>query len=146
MRVIPALTEHAEAWIQLRTALWPGWPDDHPREIAEYFADPPERAACFLAEDSEGRLVGFAEVGLRDYAEDCDTSPVGYLEGIYVAPEARLTGVGRLLVEAGEAWARAKGCTEMASDREITNEESGAFHISIGFEEVIRTVCYRKDL
>ena len=30
---------------------------------------------------------------LREYAEDCLTSPVGYLEGIYVVPELRGHGV-----------------------------------------------------
>jgi len=44
--------------------------------------------------------VGFVEVSLRPYAEGCDTRPVGYLEGGYVAPEWRGQGIGRALVEA----------------------------------------------
>ncbi|NIT86785.1 MAG: GNAT family N-acetyltransferase, partial [Gemmatimonadetes bacterium] len=73
-------------WARLRTALWPEAPADHPREIAAYFSDPPPDAACLLAEDDEGRIVGFAEVGMRRCAEGCESSPVAYLEGIYVDP------------------------------------------------------------
>ena len=32
----------------------------------------------------------------RPYADGCDTSPVGYLEGWYVDPDLRRTGVGAL--------------------------------------------------
>jgi aminoglycoside 6'-N-acetyltransferase I len=91
-------------------------------------------------------IVGFAEVGLRAYAEDCVTSPVGYLEGIYVVDAERGRGVGRALVAAGEQWARAQGCTEMASDRELANEASGLFHQALGYEEVERIVCFKKSL
>lgn len=136
----------AAAWSRLRTELWPEWPDDHPREVAAYLADPPTHAACFVAEDESGEVVGFAEVGMRDYAEGCHTVPVGYLEGIYVDPSARREGHGRALVVACEAWARSRGCTEMASDRALDDEGSGDFHLAIGFDEAHRIVCYRKAL
>ena len=115
-------------------------------EISAFLAARPEDSDCFVAVDPGGRVVGFAEVRLREYAEDCRSSPVGYLEGIYIEPDARGSGVGRRLVLAGEEWARSKGCTEMASDRALENEESGAFHLAVGYEESIRMVCYRKDL
>lgn len=130
----------------MRTELWPESPDDHPREVAEYFADPPEDVSCFVAVSTEGEVTGFAEAGLRRSAEGCATSPVGYLEGIYVAPGFRRTGVGRALVLACEAWARSRGCTEMGSDRALDNDASGAFHVATGFDEVGRVVSYRKEL
>lgn len=135
-----------EAWIALRDALWPGSRADHEAEVPAWLAKPPEREACFVAELRDGRLIGFVEARLREYAEDCLTTPVGYVEGIYVVPEARVMGVGRALVEAAEAWAHGLGCTEMASDRELTNEPSGAFHEAVGYQETVRIVCYRKSL
>ena len=144
--VRPAEPRDTADWIRLRTELWPEEPEDHPPEIEAYFSRPPERSICLLAEEPEHGIIGFAEVGLRDYAEECRTSPVGYLEGIYVQPGARRTGAGRALVRAGEEWARTRGCSEMASDRALDNEPSGVFHEAVGFTEVHRVVCYRKEL
>lgn len=146
VRVRPVTYADREAWVELRTALWPEHPDDHPPEVAAFLRDPPEEASCLLVEDGEGTVVGFAEVGLRRYAEGCTSSPVGYLEGIYVETGARREGYARALVKACEAWARAQGCTEMASDRALDDDESGAFHLAVGFEEANRIICYRKAL
>jgi aminoglycoside 6'-N-acetyltransferase I len=145
-RVRPAQIDDAREWTALRIELWPESPLDHAPEVAAFLADPPASAACFVAEDRHGRLVGFVEAGLRSYAEECTTSPVGYIEGIFVLPSLRRAGVGRALVEAAESWARSRGCSEMASDRALANEASGGFHVAVGFEEVNRIVCYRKDL
>lgn len=146
MRVRDAEARDADGWARLRERLWPGSAGEHTREIATYVRGEPVRWVCLVAEDDAGDLVGFVEVGLRDYAEGCRTSPVGYLEGIYVRPGSRSSGVGRMLVEAAEEWARRQGCIEMASDRELDNEASGRFHRALGYEEVERIVCFRKDL
>jgi aminoglycoside 6'-N-acetyltransferase I len=146
VRVRPAAPEDTEAWVEMRSLLWPHSPEDHPREIADYFRAPPERAACLIADHEEQGAIGFAEVGLRAYAEECLSSPVGYLEGIYVRAAHRRSGVGRALVDAGKAWARASGCTEMASDRALDDTVSGHFHAKVGFGEVHRIVCYRMTL
>lgn len=90
--------------------------------------------------------VGFAEVSLRDDAEGCSSNPVGYLEGWFVADRARGRGVGRALLEAGEAWARARGCVEFASDAETTNPSGIAAHEALGFTEVCRIVCFRRPI
>ncbi|MEK9509562.1 aminoglycoside 6'-N-acetyltransferase [Gemmatimonadota bacterium Y43] len=135
-----------DAWIRLRDALWPGTPDDHRSEVDAFLSRPSPRDACFLAVAPEGAVIGFAEARLREYADGCVTSPVGYLEGIWVEPDHRRTRVGEALVAAVEGWARSRGCTEMASDRALDNEASGRFHEAAGFEEVERAVLYRKAL
>lgn len=103
-------------------------------------------AACFLAE-VEGVPAGFAQCQLRhDYVEGTETSPVGYLEGIFVDAPFRRRGCARALLRACEQWAREKGCTEFASDCELENETSLAFHLKMGFEEANRIICFRKEL
>ena len=103
--------------------------------------------AVFLGKTPAGEYVAFIMLSLRyEFVEGTDSSPVGYVEGIYVAPGHRRAGVARRLVEAGEAWCREQGCTEMASDAEIENVDSQAFHERLGFEEANRVVCYRKGL
>ncbi|HEY0159884.1 MAG TPA: GNAT family N-acetyltransferase [Thermoanaerobaculia bacterium] len=119
----------------LRHALWPDCPlDEEP-------VDP-----AFVAVGEDGALVGFVEVRLRSHAEDCESSPVGYLEGWYVVEQLRRSGIGAQLVRAAEDWARAQGCTEMASDTWLDNTVSHRAHEALGYEEVERLVHYRKAL
>lgn len=124
------------------------WNHHAPEELAEDFALMLSDAnnAVFLC-CIEEEPVGFAHASLRrDYVEGTTSSPVGFLEGIFVLETFRCRGVASDLLYACENWARAQGCTEFASDCELTNEESIAFHGKLGFEEVNRIVCFRKDL
>lgn len=79
-----------------------------------------------------------------DYVNGCETSPVVFLEGIYVKPEHRKSGAGRALCAAVGQWGAAAGCSEMASDANLTNTVSHAFHGALGFEETERVVFFRK--
>ncbi len=125
----------------------------------------------------EGRAIGFAQCGLRhDYVEGtktspvgylegifvaeeyrnrglaknmekaCETSPVGYLEGIFVAEEYRNRGLAKNMEKACEKWAKEQGCVEFASDCEWNNIDSWKFHLKMGFEEANRIICFRKKL
>ena len=103
-------------------------------------------AAVFIAEEA-GTAVGFAQCQLRhDYVEGTETSPVGYLEGIYVDEAYRGRGIARELLEVCEEWARGKGCAEFASDCEIDNTDSLKFHLKVGFKEEGRIICFAKKL
>jgi len=131
----------------MRRALWPGADEDHARETEQFFtARVRNLLVVLIAFDGSGRPVGFAELSIRNCAEGCETDRVGYLEGWYVVPDARRKGVGRALVEAAEAWARAQGCTEFGSDTEIDNAVSAAAHHALGFTETERLRTFRKPL
>ena len=124
------------------------WPDHAVEEMRSAFAETIVKpdAAFFLAYTDE-TAVGFAQCQLRyDYVEGTDSSPVGYLEGIYVADGYRQQGVARELLTACESWAKAKGCTEFASDCELDNVQSLQFHLNVGFEEVNRIICFTKKI
>ena len=99
-----------------------------------------------IAIDEQGEALGFAELSIRGYAEDCKTDRVAYLEGWYVEPEARRNGVGRALVRAAEDWGRRQGCTEFGSDALIDNDVSARAHLALGFEETVQLRCFRKSL
>jgi aminoglycoside 6'-N-acetyltransferase I len=101
----------------------------------------------FIAESSDGTLIGFLEANLRSTADGCDEKlPVGYLEGWFVAGARRGKGVGTALLRAAEDWARAQGCVEMASDTDISNTVSQRVHQASGFTVSTRGVLYRKPL
>ena len=129
---------------ELASRMW----EHDPAELAAEFAVMTEsaEAACFLAFDGE-TAIGFAQCQLRhDYVEGCETSPVGFLEGIFVAEGYRLTGTGRALLASCEGWARSAGCTEFASDCELDNTVSLAWHMKNGFSEMGRTIWFAKHL
>ena len=124
------------------------WPHHQPEDLMEEFAplllDP--GAAVFLAFSADSP-AGFAQCQLRyDYVEGTSGSPVGYLEGIFVAPAYRKTGLARSLLSACEAWAKEQGCTEFASDCELTNTDSLRFHLNVGFQEANRIICFTKRI
>ena len=73
----------------MREALWPDCSD---ADNDGWFARPD--AATLLAVRDDGSLCGFVEVGARPYAEGCDSSPVGYIEGWWVDADMRKRGVG----------------------------------------------------
>ena len=134
------------AWAGLRARLWPEQTlAEHRREVLDLLAA--DGKPVFVAETAAGEVVGFAEASLRrDNVNGCETSPVAFLEGIFVAAAHRRGAVGRDLVSAVEAWGRAQGCRELASDALLDNLASHAFHGGVGFEETERVVCFRKRL
>lgn len=144
MLIRKALPTDSGDLAQLASRLWEHDPADLAEEFAQLTAS--DEAACFLAFKGES-AVGFAQCQLRhDYVEGCDTSPVGFLEGIYVEEASRNQGVARALLHACEDWARSIGCTEFGSDCEIDNHASLAWHLKAGFEEVNRTIWFAKKL
>jgi aminoglycoside 6'-N-acetyltransferase I len=148
MEIVAATADYLDQWADLRIKLW-DWDTvaDHREEAEElYLAGDPDRSA-FVALDAAGEVVGFAEATIRrDYVEGCNSWGVAFLEGIYVHPRARKTGVARALSEAVAAWGKGKGCTEYASNALLDNVDSHNFHSAIGFEETERVVYFRKTL
>lgn len=142
---MPEQDDQAE-WLRLRQSLWPECdPDQHLVEIDTLLADA-DRAAVFVAAAAPGRLAGFVELALRPWAEGCDSTPVAYVEGLFVAPEQRGRGIGRALLLAAEAWAVERGCREIASDARLDNQPSRALHAQLGYEESEVLVHLRKHL
>jgi aminoglycoside 6'-N-acetyltransferase I len=137
-----------EAWLRMRCDLWPeGSTAEHGAEIDAFFAGTSKMPlAVLIALDSSGEGIGFAELSIRAYAEDCVTDRVAYLEGWYVVSHARRRGVGRALVQAAEQWAVSQGCTEFGSDALLDNELSAAAHRALGFQETVQIRCFKKVL
>ena len=151
MRVERCTHGTLEDWVALRHALWPDADIATLRAEAEdSLADSGQTIALVVrdaASGVDGGILGFAEASLRrDYVNGCETSPVAFLEGIYVREDRRRRGVARLLVRAVEDWAKSVGCSELASDADIRNDTSHRMHGALGFEETERVVYFRKLL
>ncbi len=136
-----------EEWIALRSMLWPDGSEHERRIEAETLLRRAGRAVVFLARSLEPATIGFAEATLReDCVNGCTTSPVAFLEGIYVQPGWRRRGVARHLCDAVERWAADIGCSEFASDTELENVGSQHMHVALGFQETERVVCYLRRI
>jgi aminoglycoside 6'-N-acetyltransferase I len=140
-----ATAEDKDEWVRMRQGLWPEAPRDYLYlDLDALLGD--EDTAIFLASDAEGRPVGFLEASLREYAEGCETSPVGYIEAWYVDSHVRGQKLGRELIGVAEQWAREKGCSEMASDTWLENEAGIQAQLRMGYHEMDRLVHFVKRL
>ncbi|MEK3732077.1 aminoglycoside 6'-N-acetyltransferase [Paenibacillus sp. FSL M8-0334] len=145
MLIVKASESELIALVSLALKLWPDNTMEHLRaEYEELLCS--ERDIFYLAVIGD-KVVGFIHMSLRyDYVEGSKSSPVGYIEGIYVEEEYRNKGISRQLVEAGEQWSKSLGCVQVASDAELHNDGSQAFHKKIGYREVNRIVAFIKDI
>lgn len=144
MTIAPCTIADIDAWLLMRAALW--GEDAEDRDEALAMLEAPDIYCVFLAREDD-RTIAFAEAAIRtDYVNGCDTSPVLFLEGIYVDPEYRKRGVARSLVNACAKWGRDHGLLEFASDAAIDNEASHAMHQALGFEETERVVYFKRSL
>jgi len=129
---------------RMRTALWP----DSTASEADDALQQHHRGDLFVLvveRDGPG-LCAFAEAAIRPHAEGCVSSPVAYLEGIWVDDDVRREGIAEALVEEVAAWAKRRGLKELASDTEVENTGSQRFHAAVGFEDVGSIVCFRRTL
>jgi aminoglycoside 6'-N-acetyltransferase I len=145
MQIAPPTGGNDNAWLVLRLALWP---DASEAEHLSGMADALARHHYIrLASSADGSVVGFVEASKRmDYVNGTCSSPVAFLEGIYVAPAFRRSGVARALVNSVENWALAEACRELASDSLLGNTAAHAVHCALGFEETERVVYFCRRL
>ena len=124
------------------------WSNHSAEELNNEFSDlfMEEEAQFFLKYEND-IPVGFAQCQLRhDYVEGTETSPVGYLEGIFVKEGFRHKGYAGALLAECENWAKSKGCKEFASDCELDNDDSLQFHRAMNFTEANRIICFTKKI
>jgi aminoglycoside 6'-N-acetyltransferase I len=137
-------------WLRMLFGLYPDSVEaDHGPSIDAYLAGKTLAelvpSAVFVVERPDGRLGGFLELSVRNYAEGC-TGATPYVESWYVDEDLRGSGAGRALMDAAESWAREHGYTELASDALLDNSVSHAAHQALGFDIVERAVHFRKSL
>lgn len=138
-----ALIEDSRIVTELAMLLWQeNKIEDLEKELKDYI----EKGVIYIYFD-ENRAAGFAQCSLRqDYVEGTKSSPVGYLEGIFVKEEYRKRGIAKRLLSRCEDWAQRQGCSEFASDCELDNIQSLKFHLKLGFQEANRIICFKKNI
>jgi len=135
-------------WLTMGLALWPHYKKkkNELKKIFEKIIKSPKET-FFLCKKKDNKSVAFINISLRsDYVSGSTTSPVGYVEGIYVKPEYRKQGLAKELIRIAEQWALKKGCKELGSDTELDNINSQKFHKNLGFKEVNKVVSFIKTI
>lgn len=125
------------------------WPDSSPLELKDDFQSSigSKDEDILLYRSDNGVLVAFVQLSLRrHYVEGCETTPVAYIEGIYVEKDCRRKGIAQKMANYAKKWGKARGCKEIASDCELDNNLSILFHKGIDFKEVNRLVCFKTDI
>jgi GNAT superfamily N-acetyltransferase len=93
--------------------------------------------AVLVAESAAegGRTIPIGVVHFRDGKNALTDEPQGYVAVLAVTKEAEGHGVGRALLEAAEAWARARGHRMLSLDTAGINARSRAFYRRGGYNE-----------
>ena len=100
------------------------------------------RSAAWLAWDDDNTT---AARGLIAVFLDEDDPSAAWLVSMWVAPQARRHGVGRLLVEVAADWAASRGVAELRLHVTDSNAAAIAFYERLGFAATGRTEPYPND-
>lgn len=125
-RIEPLKTGDYEEWLPL----WRGYqafyevdiPEETTRVTFARLNDAGEPMGAFLARDDAGRAVGMVHWIMH---RSCwTTGDYCYLQDLFVAPDIRGGGVGRLLIEAVYGVAQKHGCSRVHWLTQFSNERA----------------------
>ncbi|MCU4414631.1 GNAT family N-acetyltransferase [Acinetobacter sp. WU_MDCI_Axc73] len=143
-KIIEISEKYQSQWLFLRQLMWPRDDADHWVEMHALLKRP---QVCLLLAFDGNIEIGFLEASIRyDYVNGTKTSPVAFLEGVFVQPSQRKLGIAKALINKAEAWAVDQNCKELASDTSLENIQSQKVHLALGFQETERVVYFSKQL
>jgi len=104
-----------------------GFLEDFARQLR---AAADERSEQLWVLEVDGQVSGFVWATLiTSMVEEV----VGYIKNVYVAPELRGQGYGRMLLRIAEDWFRSQGAPKSVLDASVCNEEALAFYEQVGY-------------
>ena len=146
LKILPFRKEDLKEYLEMASKLWPNHSND---ELAKEFQRIlfSQNEIGFICE-KDSKVLGFITMSLKfeHVHEATSSTPVGYLEGIFVKEKYRKIGVAKKLYEAGEKWAKSKGCAQMGSDTWDWNKDSIMFHEKLGFKVALPIVHFIKNI
>jgi GNAT superfamily N-acetyltransferase len=87
----------------------------------------------YVAELPGGQIGGW--IGLYVF-HSVEQDSCAEISGLIVDEQIRSRGVGRLLLEAADRWARSKGCNAISVRSNVIRERAHQFYARNGFEHV----------
>ena len=110
--------------------------------LSDMLINSPPGTAIFIAEDDQGVALGFIhlQTGKDYYYKEAH----GHIANIIVAPGGEGRGIGRILIEKGEEWARFQGFRWLTLSVFAQNLRAREFYERLGYGEDI--MKYVKEL
>jgi GNAT superfamily N-acetyltransferase len=140
--IIPAHSHHYEDIARLAGQLGYGSTVEQVHLRVKAMQDA-QQYAIYVAEDLAGNVVGWIGVYIfRAVEMDCCAS----VSGLVVDHNLRSQGIGEMLLEAGEQWARSLGCDVMTVQSNVTRERAHSFYKRNGYAQVKTQHTFCKSL
>lgn len=125
----PRLTEFGDVPGRDRAAM-----NARDREVLEHAMDVPSSdTALFVAEDNDGRPVGFIHLTTAD--DYYTNNMTAHIADVIVAREAGGQGIGSALIAYGEQWARDRGFDMLTLNVFMANREARELYARLGFQQ-----------
>ncbi len=141
----PIDIEQLGLWGNMRRAIYPTLNESYNQvEMAEIIKRPDW--FCYFISLDEDQHVGLVELSSRNIVDSCISSPVAYLEGLYLQPNYRNQGIGKRVMQLITKWCADEGFKELATDAELDNVRAQRFYTQLGFEETDRVVAFRFEI
>lgn len=138
----PARAEDAHRVALLCQQLgYPVSPEDVQRRLERIRRD--EQHAIYVAGPLGGPVIGWVHVFVRPLVVIGLHAEIG---GLVVDEGCRRRGVGQLLMQQAEQWARERGCRAVYLRSNVVREEAHAFYEGIGYRNIKQSLTFRKNL
>jgi GNAT superfamily N-acetyltransferase len=135
----PARPEDADSISPLSAELGYPVPVELMRE--RIFRMAPENAVFVW--ESEGRVLGWIGIATVFHIQTGIRAEIG---GFVVSPEARSQGIGRLLLQRAEEWARSKGMPRLLVRSNSKREDAHRFYLRENYTQLKTSLVFEKYL
>jgi GNAT superfamily N-acetyltransferase len=102
-----------------------------------------DEQAVYVAQRPDGRMIGWVQIFVRHLLVVARHAELG---GLVVDEDHRDGGVGRLLMEQAERWAREKKCESVYVRSNVVRERAHRFYERLGYANVKTSLTFHKVL
>jgi len=146
MIISPIQDNQFPLWKHMREQVYCLLDDEfHEKEMEQIFAR--SDWYCYFLKIDEDQIIGLVELSSRNIVDGCLSSPVAYIEGLYLKKKYRDKGLGKEAIEIIKNWCKENDFSELGADTELKNIKAQKFFKSVGFHESYRIVefCTKID-
>ncbi len=139
--ILPAMLDDAEAITRLSDQL--GYPSTKEETARRLLQVKGQTGHGVYVAEADGRLIGWVHVFVHPSLLADTPAEVA---GLVIDENYRSRGVGRILMEQAERWAREHGCGSVGLRSNVLRFRAHAFYERLGYRVIKSQKAFRKDL